>query len=331
MKASNSTDLVKVGVLTCHPTSGHIRHIWGPNINPVDGRVRKTGMVMTHVWDAEPEQAASFAERYGVEVVENYGDMVGQVDGVILSDHNETVLFKHLARPYLESGVPIFINRPFAFGLKDAREILDLAEKHNTPVMSGSSFEYVKEVGIIRKQVESLGRIRGYLVDNGTNEYAWHGVHGLFIAYACLGGGISRVAHVNCDQTDPNSIGVLTLEHRGRNGGTPFYGLLQPTGKQAWIKVYGEEGFVEQFLWWEGSQWDRDTFLWLPMLLRMQDMFANGTMPESYENIYEKTQIFLAGFKSHLEHRGAPVALSDIGDWQVPSLGPSRFGSVQFV
>ena len=331
MKAPNSTEFIKVGVLTCHPSWCHIYNIWGPIINPVDGRTRRTGMLMTHVWDGVPEQAESFAERYGVEMVENYWDMVGKVDGVILSDPCEILLFKRLARPYLEAGVPIFINRPFALSLADAREILDLAEKHNTPVMSGSSFEYVKEVGVIRKQLESVEQIRGYMADNGTSEYAWHGVHGLFMAYACLGGGVTRVAHVNHDRNDPNSIGVLTLEHAGRNGGKPFYGLLQPTGKQAWIKVYVEDGSIEQTLCWEGSQWDRDTFLWLPMLLRMQDMFENRTMPEPYENIYEKTQIFLAGFKSHIEHGGAPVALSDIGDWKAPTLSPSRFGSMKFV
>ena len=330
MKAPNSTELIKVGVLTCHSGSGHIRNIWGPNINPVDGRARKTGMIMTHVWDGEPEQAESFAERYGTEVVENYWDMVGKVDGVILSDHFETVLFKHLARPYLEAGVPIFINRPFAFNLADAREMLDLAAKYNTPVMTGSSFEYVKEVGIIRKQVESFEQIRGYMADNGTNEYAWHGVHGIFMTYACLGGGVTRVSHLNHDREDPNSIGVLTLEYAGRNGSKPFYGQLQPTGRQGWIRVYGDDTFVEQTLWWEGSQWDRDTFLWLPMLLRMQDMFENGNMPESYDSIYEKTRILLAGFKSHIEHHGAPVALSDIGDWKAPVLGSSRFESIEF-
>ena len=331
MKAPNSTELVKVGVITCHPSSGHIRHIWGPVINPVDGRPRQTGMLMTHVWDGDPELAESFAERYGTEVVENYWDMVGKVDGVILSDHFETHLFKHLARPYLEAGVPILINRPFAFCLEDAREILELAEKHNTPVMSGSSFEYVKEVGVIRKQLESAGQIRGYVADNGTSEYAWHGVHGLFMAYACLGGGVARVAHVNHNREDPNSIGVLALEYEGRDGGPPFYGLLQPTGRQAWIKVYVDGGVIEQTLWWEGSPWDRDTFLWLPMLLRMQDMFENGNMPEPYENILEKTLIWLAGFKSHLEHGGAPVALSEIGDWRVPTLQASRLGSVKLV
>jgi hypothetical protein len=48
-------------------------------------------------------------------------------------------------------------------------------------------------------------------------------------------------------------------------------------------------------------------------------------MPETYDNIYEKTQIFLAGFKSHLVANGAPVALNEIGDWTAPTLNPGRY------
>jgi len=48
-------------------------------------------------------------------------------------------------------------------------------------------------------------------------------------------------------------------------------------------------------------------------------------MPEPYEAIYEKTQMFLAAFKSHIEHGGAPVALEDIGDWQAPLLNPDPY------
>ena len=61
------------------------------------------------------------------------------------------------------------------------------------------------------------------------------------------------------------------------------------------------------------------------MLLKMQEMFETGEMPETYDNIYEKTQIFLAGFKSHLVEKGAPVALDEIGDWTAPILNPGRY------
>ncbi|NKB68154.1 MAG: hypothetical protein GKR89_13915 [Candidatus Latescibacteria bacterium] len=320
---------IKVGVLTCHPTTGHIRPAWAAVVNPPPGQPRRTGMVMSHVWDGEAGQAEAFAEDYGAEVVPHYADMVGKVDGIILGDHNEMPLFQKLLRPYLEAGVPVFVNRPFAFNLADAQAIIELAQEHGAPLMCGSSFAFVKEVGVIRKRVEAAGQLRGYLVDNGANEYAWHGIHGLWMAYACFGGGVRRVAHLCADRSDPNAVGTIVLEHEGRNGGAPFHGCIQPTGRQAWIKLYDENGSFEQSLAPDPDPYERNTFLWLPMLLAMQDMFQYGTMPEPYEAIYEKVNIFLAGFKSHIEHHGAPVGLDEVGDWAVPSFIESRYGHLQ--
>jgi len=325
MKQPNNIELLKVGALTCHPSHSHITNIWGPLINPIDGGIRKTGMIMTHVWDIDDEQSGSFAQRFGEQAVKNYEDMVGKVDGIIMSDFEAVPVFKHLAKPYLEASIPIFLNRPFAFNLNDAKEIIDMAKQYETPIMCGSSFEYVKEVEIIRNKVKSVGEITGYLVDNSMSDYATHGVHGLYFAYACIGGGVNRVSYLTPDWKNPN--GVVILEHEGRDGGKPFYGCVQEVsgaGTNAWIKVYSR-GFFEQFVWWEGSGWDRDIFLWLPMVLKMQEMFETRKMPEPYENIYEKTQIFLAGFKSHVECNGAPVALSDIGDWTAPTPQPGRY------
>jgi len=322
--SARGDSLLRVGILTCGPSS-HVAGIWGPLLNATEGRTRMTGMRMTHVWDIVQKDAESFARRYDVEVVPHFDEMVGKVDGVILSDFDAVPAFKDLTRPYLEAGVPIFINRPFAYNLSDARYMIDLAVEHDTPIMCGSSFEYVKEVEIIRKRLASLSPITGFVADNSMSDYPSHGIHGLYFVYACLGGGVTRVSYLTPDWRAPN--GVVVLEYEGRKGGKPFYGCVQQVvgaGTNAWIKVYGK-GFTEQWIWWEATQWDRDTFLWLPMLIRMQEMFETGQMPESYENIYEKTQIFLAGFKSHAEHDGAPVALTEVQDWSAPVLRPGRY------
>ena len=127
------------------------------------------------------------------------------------------------------------------------------------------------------------------------------------------------MAHLCADRRDPNAVGALVVEHERQGGGTPFFGCIQPTGRQAWIRVYTERGPCEQSLAPEGSPWDRDTFLWLPMLLKIQDMFQHRRMPESYDRILEKVKIFLAGFKSHIACGGAPVGLDEIGDWVAPA------------
>ena len=318
---SNSS-LVRVGVLTC-ARYVHISGIWGPIIDPTSEKkfqtctTRMTGMVMTHVWDMDKEAAKQFTQDYkGVEAVDNYWDMVGKVDGIILSDLDSCIHFKELTKPYLEAGVPIFINRPFALNLQDAQDMIDLAKKHDTPIMSGSSFEYAPEVEQIKNQVEAAKPIAGFAATNSMSDYPSHGIHGLFFVYACIGGGIKSVAYQTPDWHRPN--GLVTIEYEPRGDGKPFYGSVQEiSGTWAWIRVFGSRSF-EQFL-------HSGIHFWVPLLLEMQKMFETRVMPEPYEAIYEKTQMFLAGFKSHVECGGAPVELEAVGDWTAPLLNPDPY------
>ncbi len=331
--------LVRVGVLT----SERYVHmgVWGPIIQPYCepefklAKTRMTGMVMTHVWDIDKTGIGSrtkrvfsgirrkvpgaqeFARMYkGIEVVENYYDMVGKVDGIILSDFDSCLHFKELAKPYLEAGIPIFINRPFALNLDDAQYMIDLAKQNNTPLMSGSSYQYAPEVHNIKREVEDIKPISGCVAANSMSDYPTHGIHGLFFMYSCLGSGIKSVSYQTPDWRAPNGIAII--EYEGRDGGKPFYACVQEiTGTWGWIRVFGERTF-EQFI-------GNDLYYWVPQLLEIQKMFETREMPESYETIYEKTQLFLAGFKSHVECGGVPVALSEIGDWQAPLLNPDPY------
>ena len=315
--------LVRVGVLTC-ARYVHISGIWGPIIDPTAEvkfetcSTRMTGMVMTHVWDMDRLEAESFARMHkGVEVVDDYGDMVGKVDGIILSDFDSCIHFKELTQPYLEAGIPIFINRPFALNLEDARHMIDLAKKHDTPIMSGSSFEYAPEVKHIKKEIAEIEPVRGFTTANSMSDYATHGIHGVFFAYACVGGGIRSMAYQTPDWHTPNGLITIEYEPRGEEGKV-FYGSIQEiTGTWGWIRVFGERTF-EQFI-------HPGIHFWVPGLIAMQEMFETRKMPESYDAIYEKTQMFLAAFKSHIEYNGSPVALKDVGDWHAPLLNPNPY------
>lgn len=329
-KSPSSAELLQVGVLTTG--GGHIDHIWGPLINPVDDKCRVTGMVMTHAWDNDAATLDSFVKKFDVQKVGGYTDMIGKVDAVILSDFASVPWYQDLARPYLEAGVPMFINRPFATSLKNAKSLIESAKKGGAPILCGSSLEYVQAVDSIRQELEGLGEITGYVAENSQSDYATHGVHGIYFVYACIGGGVRTVSYQCDDWTRPN--GAMTFEYKGRNGGANFWGLLQQSYRSgsAWIRVGGRgttkraDGYTNDVQIERQMDWPRegrgpvvDSAIWLPMIYAMQRMFETGKMPESYENIYEKTQMFIGGFYSHLEKKGAPVALEDIPlEWECP-------------
>jgi len=325
-RSPSSTELMEIGILTASPSSTHIESIWGPLINPTEPPwTRLTGMVMTRVWDKDPQVAAAFAKKYGCRTVRNYDDMAEKVDGVILSDFTSAHYFYELARPYLEAGTPIFINRPFAYSMRRARMIADLSRKTGTPIMCGDTHEYVKEVNIIREKVKEMEPLMGVHATNSMSDYASHGIHGIYWLYACLGGGVRAVSYLTPDWLQPNGLCVLEYAPRVPEGAV-FYASLQqivPTSTNASITLYTKQSrsFRLDFIW-EKGRWDRMVFMFLPPVLAMQKMFESGVMPESHDSILEKTKVFLTGFYSVAERGGAPAKVDELPeDWTAPGPG----------
>ncbi len=329
-RSPSSAELLEVGVLTA--TGGHIDAIWGPLINPADGKTRLTGMVMTQAWDIDAAALDRFSKKFDVKKAASFDAMVGKVDGIIVSDYQSLFWHPQLVRPYLEAGMPVYINRPFAASVRAMRDMIDLAKKSGAPLMTSSSLEYVQAVDSIRQAIPELGEITGYMADNAQSDYLTHGTHGIWFVHACVGGGVKSVSYQAEDWTRPN--GAMTFEYFGRNGGKNFWGLLMQAYRSgsAWIRVSGKgttkrrDGYsndvhIERQMDWprEGRGDVVDSAIWLPMLHVVQRMFETGVMPESFESIEEKTRMFLGGFYSHLEKKGAPVLLADIPpDWECP-------------
>lgn len=314
------TALLKVGILGCDGSS-HTKGIWSRLINPTNERTRMTGMIMTHVWDYDQNEKNNFAQKNGCAPVEKYSDMIGKVDGIIIGTYSNLRYHHLLVRPYLEAGIPVFINRPFSDSLAHAREIIGMAEKHNAPIMCASSFEFRREVGMLRKKMDEWNwELRGYTADSVMFDYATHGVHGLYLLHKVFGGNVETVSFQCTEWHKPN--GAMILKHKNpRTGATYFGSLMQINdGDQAWVKIYGPrfETFEQDFILGPTS-WDSDVFFWLPMLLEIQKMFETKKMPEPSESLYQKMQIYLAGWISMLEKGGAPVPLNDIPpDYECP-------------
>ncbi len=313
-KRKSPNDLIEIGVLNCDRT--HTWNLWGSLINAV-GKTRTTGMVMTHCWDIDEEKKLEFAKKYNCTPVKNFDDMVGKVDGILNGSYVSLVCNHRINQPYLEAGMPTFINRPFANNMAMAKEIIAQAKKGDAPLMCGSSFEYTRDVMVIKDRIKHW-KVTGYCADNSMSDYSTHGVHGLWMCLKVVDDPVVSAAYITPDWRKPN--GLVVIEHEAKEDGSRFYGALQeiPGGlTNAHIKVYTERAdYFEQWLWWERGPHDRDIAMWTPMLLYFQMMVENGkaAMPESLESIERKTAVYLAAFKSHLEEGGKPVRIADLDD-----------------
>ena len=95
-----------------------------------------------------PERVEGFTKQmkdFGVALVDKPADMIGKVDGMLIEAVDGTVHYER-ARPFLEAGVPCFIDKPFACSLDDAKRMAELAAKKKLPIFSSSSLRYAPEV-----------------------------------------------------------------------------------------------------------------------------------------------------------------------------------------
>jgi predicted dehydrogenase len=347
--ARPTTDLIRVGVIALGQMS-HMSGIWGPPINPVKPDVwpmRSTRMLITHCWDSKPDVAAEFAEVFGCTAVDTYDAMVGKVDAMIFGGFYEVAWWPELTRPYLEAGIPCFINRPFAYSMNDAYEIVEMSQKYNTPILCTDERECIREAIVGRRMVESLVRdektIIGATSHNATAwEYPQHGTHGLYYLMAMFGLDVERVSYQangwwkkKTPSTDsPMTWGQVTLQYGGID--IPGIGMQEEPFMVNQLQLSGNHGsFATSRIYYDGGWFDNDGhtprgdrtahlyYYQFPVVFEMQRMFETGVMRWSHDYILAKTKVFIAGFWSHLEHDGALVRVGDLpDDWEAPSPYP---------
>ena len=66
------------------------------------------------VYSHEREAAEKLNEQFGVPVLSSYEEAVGKVDGVIVTARHGDNHYKY-AKPYIESGIPMFVDKPITF------------------------------------------------------------------------------------------------------------------------------------------------------------------------------------------------------------------------
>lgn len=117
------------------------------------------GMEVKYVWG----ETRAFAEKAMQDGqipnrVDDPNDMLGKIDGLIV-DHRHGKFHLEPAIPFIEAGVPTFIDKPFCYRAKEGKAFLVLAKKHGTPVTSFSSIAHSYDTIDIKEQLKTIGSI----------------------------------------------------------------------------------------------------------------------------------------------------------------------------
>src|SRR5437773_2733480 len=170
-----------------------------------------------------PERIPGFTktltETCGVKLVDKPEDLIGKVDGVLIESVDGSVHLER-ARPFLEAGVPMFIDKPFACSVQDAEAIADLAAKKNVPLFSASSLRFALEVAAVKKAADELGPpvavdVYGCQGKNVHNP-GWfnYGIHSVEMLVTLLGPGFKDIKYVAAGMAE-HSTGTWKGERLG--------------------------------------------------------------------------------------------------------------------
>ena len=105
------------------------------------------------VYSNEPEAVKKLNEKYGVKILENYTDAVGKVDGLIITARHGDLHYEY-AKPYIESGIPMFIDKPVTIKEDEAVEMMQAFKSHGVRFSGGSSLKHDAGVKALKKERE---------------------------------------------------------------------------------------------------------------------------------------------------------------------------------
>lgn len=117
------------------------------------------------VYSDDLEAAQKLSEGYGVKIMDSYDEAVGKVDGVIVTARHGDNHYKY-AKPYIASGVPMFIDKPVTIDEGEAVQMMREFREAGVRVTGGSSVIHEAFVQTLKKEREENvgGKTLGGLV-----------------------------------------------------------------------------------------------------------------------------------------------------------------------
>jgi virulence factor len=251
-----------------------------------------------------PERIAGFRaelDDIGVGVVDSSEELMEQIDGVlVLSLCGDCHLER--ARPFLDAGIPTFVDKPFACSISDALEIVSLAQRHQTTMLNCSALRFSQKVNESALQNQRLGRTNGAITygpakrEDGNPGLFHYGIHSVELLFELLGAGCETVSTIWSEDAEvvtgvwtDGRIGTV----RGNRTGVTSYGFV----------AYCQDGVVSENV--------STRFAYRNLCREIVSSFESGLPTVSHESSLDVVRFVLASLQSE-RAGGQTVSLQDI-------------------
>jgi predicted dehydrogenase len=260
--------------------------------------VRIPGARVTHIWTDDPADAPKVAGAALIEnVVARPEDVIGQVDAVIIATDDGDGHVRR-ARPFIEAGLPVFVDKPMATNVADLNQFLRWHLEGAT-ILSTSGMRYMPAMRQVAEQRERLGELR-WMTSFTSKTWERYGIHALEAVYPVAGPGF-----LSAQTNQQGGANIVTLTHRGGVMVT-LAAIADAYGSFGAVHAYGTGGDLALKL--------DDTYAaFRAQLLAFIELLRTGRRAFPFSQTVELMAILIAGLRSR-EQGGRAVALREIYD-----------------
>ncbi|MBI4873354.1 MAG: Gfo/Idh/MocA family oxidoreductase [Acidobacteria bacterium] len=237
--------------------------------------------------------AKELAEKWKVEIVPDIPTLCSKVDAVLLESVDGR---PHLAqaRQIIAAGKAMFIDKPLAATLEDAREIARLAKQAGVPWFSTSSLRWSEVVTSVKGDgaaaVTTWGP--GPFEEHHYLELGWYAIHPIEMLFAIMGTGCEEVTRVSGASAD-------TITCRWKDGRLGTVNALRPYGPYGALAMRGKDVLLSP---------PKPATSYIPMLREIVKFFETRKPPVPNEETLE-IFAFLDAAQRSKEAGGKPMRL----------------------
>lgn len=188
MSAGNAHPYSWSSIINGHFDGEEIRRIGYPAVASYLEANRDTlgipGAEVVCVLTQDREISASIAKSSRIaHIVDTPEEMIPLVDAVLLS-RDDPENHVAMAKPFIEAGIPLYVDKPLASSKEDLRYFEEQVSKGKF-IMSCSSMRFANEGRIVRQEIDELGKIE-LATTVGKKDWIKYGVHMLEAMFAVL-------------------------------------------------------------------------------------------------------------------------------------------------
>lgn len=242
-------------------------------------------------WDRREKFTEALKEK-GVKIYDSIPEMLENVDVVLLEEVDGRPHLE-LARPVIEAGKPLFIDKPLAASLADCLEIFRLAEEKGVPCFSSSSLRFSSGFQAARSGESSFGQIKSCTAGSPMSiephhpDLFWYGIHGCEILFTIMGPGCKTVTREGQEKV----VGVWDDGRTGTFVARKGYGA-DVVGTKSSGNAGGYEGYK-------------------PLVAEICKFFKTGKPPVTKEETLE-IYTFMEAADESKRRGGEPVSMAEV-------------------